>query len=62
MSKNLNRRDFIKTTTATTAGVATIASGITLTTFVNAILKILDEKSHDIFHSFHYRFLCHLQN
>ncbi len=36
MSKNLNRRDFIKTTTATTAGVATIASGITLTTFVNA--------------------------
>ncbi|MBT6922810.1 MAG: twin-arginine translocation signal domain-containing protein, partial [Candidatus Ruthia sp.] len=37
MSKTLNRRDFIKTTTATTAGVATIASGITLTTFaVNA--------------------------
>ena len=33
MSKTLNRRDFIKTTTATTAGVATIASGITLTTF-----------------------------
>ncbi len=37
MSKTLNRRDFIKTTSATTAGVATIASGITLTTFaVNA--------------------------
>ncbi len=33
MSKTLNRRDFIKTTTATTASVATIASGITLTTF-----------------------------
>ncbi len=36
MNKTLNRRDFIKTTTATTAGVATIASGITLTTYVNA--------------------------
>jgi hypothetical protein len=33
MSKTLNRRDFIKTTSATTVGVATIASGITLTTF-----------------------------
>ena len=31
--KELNRREFIKSTTATTAGVATIASGITLTTF-----------------------------
>jgi hypothetical protein len=28
MSKKLNRRDFIKSTTAATAGVATIASGI----------------------------------
>jgi len=36
MNKTLNRRGFIKTTTATTAGVATIASGITLTTYVNA--------------------------
>ncbi len=45
MSKNLNRRDFIKTTTATTAGVATIASGITLTTFVNANESpVTDEK------------------
>lgn len=33
MSKTLNRRDFIKTTTATTASVAAIASGIILTTF-----------------------------
>ncbi len=33
MSKTLNRRDFIKTTSATTIGVATIANGITLTTF-----------------------------
>jgi hypothetical protein len=33
MSKKLNRRDFIKSTTAATAGVATIASGISLTTF-----------------------------
>ncbi len=31
--KELNRREFIKSTTATTVGVATIASGITLTTF-----------------------------
>ncbi|MDC9714262.1 MAG: 4Fe-4S dicluster domain-containing protein [Gammaproteobacteria bacterium] len=31
--KALNRRDFIKNTTAVTAGVATIASGISLTTF-----------------------------
>ena len=36
MSKTLNRRDFIKTTSATTIGVATIVSGITLTTFANA--------------------------
>ncbi|SFV76931.1 Sulfite reduction-associated complex DsrMKJOP iron-sulfur protein DsrO (=HmeA) [hydrothermal vent metagenome] len=36
MEKTINRRDFIKTTTATTAGVATLATGITLTTFVNA--------------------------
>ncbi|WP_138119500.1 sulfate reduction electron transfer complex DsrMKJOP subunit DsrO [Bathymodiolus heckerae thiotrophic gill symbiont] len=35
MDKNLNRREFIKTTAATTAGVATIASGITLTTYAN---------------------------
>jgi len=27
MSKTLNRRDFIKTSSATTVGVATIASG-----------------------------------
>lgn len=36
MSKTLNRRDFIKTTSATTIGVATIVTGITLTTFANA--------------------------
>jgi len=33
MSKTLNRRDFIKTTSATTVGVAAIASGVTLTSF-----------------------------
>lgn len=33
MDKTLNRRDFIKKTSATTASVATIASGVTLTTF-----------------------------
>ncbi|MEO1917136.1 MAG: twin-arginine translocation signal domain-containing protein, partial [Candidatus Thioglobus sp.] len=33
MSKTLNRREFIKTSSATTVGVATIASGITLTSF-----------------------------
>ena len=31
--KELNRREFIKSTTVATAGVATIASGISLTTF-----------------------------
>ncbi len=33
MSKTLNRRDFIKTTTATTVGAVAIANGVTLTTF-----------------------------
>lgn len=33
MIKKLNRRDFIKNTSATTASVVTIASGISLTTF-----------------------------
>ncbi|MBT3187229.1 sulfate reduction electron transfer complex DsrMKJOP subunit DsrO [Candidatus Thioglobus sp.] len=33
MSKTLNRRDFIKATSATTVGVAAIASGVTLTSF-----------------------------
>ena len=36
MDNTINRRDFIKATTATTAGVATLGAGITLTTYVNA--------------------------
>jgi molybdopterin-containing oxidoreductase family iron-sulfur binding subunit len=46
MSKNLNRRDFIKTTTVTTAGIATIASGITLTAYASATNEnpVTDEK------------------
>ena len=31
--KELNRREFIKNTTVATASVATVASGISLTTF-----------------------------
>ncbi len=42
--KTLNRRDFIKTTTATTAGVATIASGISLTTFAASDTPVSNEK------------------
>jgi molybdopterin-containing oxidoreductase family iron-sulfur binding subunit len=45
MSKNLNRRDFIKTTAAATAGVTAVASGITLTTYVKASDNpVTDEK------------------
>jgi len=45
MNKNLNRRDFIKTTAATTAGVATIATGVTLSTYVSAgDQPVTDEK------------------
>ena len=44
MSKKLNRRDFIKSTTAVTAGVATIASGITLTTFAAEDSLVTNEK------------------
>ena len=45
MNKNLNRRDFIKTTAATTAGVATIATGVTLSTYVSADDQpVTDEK------------------
>jgi molybdopterin-containing oxidoreductase family iron-sulfur binding subunit len=44
MSKKLNRRDFIKSTTAATASVATIASGITLTTFAAEDSPVTNEK------------------
>jgi len=36
MNSTINRRDFIKATTATTAGVTTLGAGITLTTYANA--------------------------
>lgn len=36
MDSTINRRDFIKATTATTASVAALGAGITLTTYVNA--------------------------
>ncbi len=41
MSKKLNRRDFIKNTT--TVGIATIASGITLTTFATKDTPVTNE-------------------
>ena len=44
MNKTLNRRDFIKTTSATTVGVATIASGVTLTTFAANKNPVTNEK------------------
>lgn len=44
MPKRLNRRDFIKNTAATTAGVATIASGITLTTFAATDSPVSNEQ------------------
>jgi molybdopterin-containing oxidoreductase family iron-sulfur binding subunit len=44
MNKELNRRDFLKNTTAVTAGVATIASGITLTTFAANDNPVTNEK------------------
>jgi molybdopterin-containing oxidoreductase family iron-sulfur binding subunit len=44
MSKKLNRRDFSKSTTAVTAGVAMISSGITLTTFAAEDSPVTNEK------------------
>ncbi len=44
MTKKLNRRDFIKNTTANTVGVASIASGISLTTFAASENPVSNEK------------------
>lgn len=44
MSKKLNRRDFIKNTGVATASVATIASGISLTTFAANENPVTNEK------------------
>jgi molybdopterin-containing oxidoreductase family iron-sulfur binding subunit len=45
MSQNINRRNFVKGATATTVGVATLATGITLTTFAKAGSEpVTDEK------------------
>ncbi|KAA0445382.1 MAG: 4Fe-4S dicluster domain-containing protein [Candidatus Thioglobus sp.] len=44
MTKKLNRRDFIKNTTANTVGVASIASGISLTTFAASENPVSNKK------------------
>ncbi|MBE8189610.1 MAG: 4Fe-4S dicluster domain-containing protein [Candidatus Thioglobus sp.] len=44
MSKKFNRRDFIKASTATTASVTAVASGITLTTFAASETPVTNEK------------------
>ncbi|WP_428087698.1 sulfate reduction electron transfer complex DsrMKJOP subunit DsrO [Candidatus Thioglobus sp.] len=44
MEKNINRRDFIKTSSMAGIGVATIASGVTLTTFAANEKPVTNEK------------------